>query len=87
MFDSKRKSFSVNSDPVSTAVAGRPPYHWNWKIGEVRCCLLRINFHFFGGLKGREGLTLLHRNVRMFECLDWKQPEQLVKTTCIWCAG
>ena len=32
MFDSKRKSFSVNSDPVSTAVAGRPPYHWNWKV-------------------------------------------------------
>ena len=26
-------------------------------------------------------------NVRMFECLDWKQLGQLVKTTCIWCAG
>jgi hypothetical protein len=32
MFDSKRKSFSVNSDLVSTAVAGRPPYYWNCKV-------------------------------------------------------
>ena len=30
-----------------------------------------------GGLEGLGGL----------ECLDWKQPEQLVKTTCIWCVG
>ena len=27
------------------------------------------------------------QNVRMLECLDWKQLEQLVKTTCKRCAG
>ena len=39
-----------------------------------------------GGDPGRDWPYCI-MNVRMFECLDWKQPEQLIKTTCIWCAG
>ena len=37
--------------------------------------------------KAQEGLMFECSNVRMFECLDWKQPEQLVKTTFKRCAG
>ena len=49
--------------------------------------ILEENREKVRGRKDEEGLMFECWNVRMLECLDWKQHEQLVKTTFKRCAG